>query len=338
MAKCFTTPGGYGRDLVSSGPYMIQGSAQVNIASCGAIKPMSGFDPSSKLILVRNPNYDPRPTARRCAPRCPNKFAFTINTNQTDIFNRIHAGLADDSLDQPPGQRRRDLVAGNASQRHLIRTRGSADGTKYISMNLTQAPFDDIHVRRAVNFIMDKAGLQQANGGPLFGEDGDPHRSQHDVQRRPLDHALRPVPVAPNRRVSLRPPRPQMRQSKYDPKHDGLCDASACKNVFAIDQSTASQDNNEIPVVQARWQDRHHPQRAGAHRRPPRPQRSSDGCQQRPTGARPGVRQGLRRPVDVHGRCSSRRASRPTGNINDVARRPDAEPGAAARHHDPQGR
>ncbi len=59
VAKCFTSPGDYGRDLVSSGPYMIQGADKVNISSCSTIQPMSGFDPTSKLILVRNPNYNP---------------------------------------------------------------------------------------------------------------------------------------------------------------------------------------------------------------------------------------------------------------------------------------
>ena len=37
-------------------------------------------------------------------------------------------------------------------------------------MNLTQAPFDDIHVRKAMNWIMDKAALQQAWGGADLGE------------------------------------------------------------------------------------------------------------------------------------------------------------------------
>jgi len=97
VAKCFATPGGYGRDLVSSGPYMIQGSDKVNIASCNTIQPMSGFDPSSKLILVRNPNYNPSTDSTSMRTALPNEFAFTINTNQVDIFNRIKAGLADDS-------------------------------------------------------------------------------------------------------------------------------------------------------------------------------------------------------------------------------------------------
>ena len=36
-------------------------------------------------------------------------------------------------------------------------------------MNLTQPPFDDIHVRKAMNWIIDKAALRQAWGGPIPG-------------------------------------------------------------------------------------------------------------------------------------------------------------------------
>ena len=37
-------------------------------------------------------------------------------------------------------------------------------------MNLTQPPFDDIHVRRAMNWIIDKDALRQAWGGPTVGK------------------------------------------------------------------------------------------------------------------------------------------------------------------------
>ncbi len=46
----------------------------------------------------------------------------------------------------------------------------AGDRTWYITMNLTQPPFDDIHVRKALNWVMDKAGLQRAWGGPIKGE------------------------------------------------------------------------------------------------------------------------------------------------------------------------
>ncbi len=61
-------------------------------------------------------------------------------------------------------------------------------------MNLTQPPFDDIHVRKAVNLVMDKEGLGRAWGGPLVGEIANhivPDAMLNDAARR-----LRPVPDA----------------------------------------------------------------------------------------------------------------------------------------------
>ncbi len=37
-------------------------------------------------------------------------------------------------------------------------------------MNITQPPFDDVHVRRAMNWIMDKSALRQTWGGPTVGD------------------------------------------------------------------------------------------------------------------------------------------------------------------------
>ena len=46
----------------------------------------------------------------------------------------------------------------------------SGDRTWYITMNWAVPPFDDIHVRKAANWVMDKAGILQAWGGSTFGE------------------------------------------------------------------------------------------------------------------------------------------------------------------------
>ena len=59
VAKCFEgKPGEYGRYVISSGPYMIEGSDELDIGSCGAMKPISGYDGKTRLNLVRNPNYN----------------------------------------------------------------------------------------------------------------------------------------------------------------------------------------------------------------------------------------------------------------------------------------
>ena len=59
VAKCHPQAGEYGRYIVTSGPYMIDGADKLDISSCGSQKPISGFNPSTGLKLVRNPSYDP---------------------------------------------------------------------------------------------------------------------------------------------------------------------------------------------------------------------------------------------------------------------------------------
>ena len=46
VAGCFTKAGDYGRNIVSTGPYMILGSDQVDASSCDTIQPIAGFDPT----------------------------------------------------------------------------------------------------------------------------------------------------------------------------------------------------------------------------------------------------------------------------------------------------
>ena len=42
VAKCFEgKPGAYGRYVIASGPYMIEGSEDLNISSCGAMRPIA---------------------------------------------------------------------------------------------------------------------------------------------------------------------------------------------------------------------------------------------------------------------------------------------------------
>src|SRR4029077_17052280 len=89
VAGCFTKAGDYGRDIIASGPYMIQGSQNVDISSCSAIKPMSGFDPTKFLNFVRNPNYDPKTDSPAMRHNYLDGITIDIDTNTDDIFNKI---------------------------------------------------------------------------------------------------------------------------------------------------------------------------------------------------------------------------------------------------------
>ena len=87
VGKCFEgKPGDYGRDVISSGPYMIQGADKVT-ATC-PMKAMSGYDGANgnHIILVRNPNYDQSSDPNR--KNYIDTFKFVVNSNADDIFRR----------------------------------------------------------------------------------------------------------------------------------------------------------------------------------------------------------------------------------------------------------
>jgi hypothetical protein len=167
VAKCFTKAGDYGRFVVASGPYMIKGSDQLDTSSCSAMKPISGFDPSRKLLLVRNPAYDQSTDDLRS--NFVDGVQITVDTNVNDIFNRVESGALDASyVNQPPKTILARYVT-DPSKRKFLHA-DSSDQTWYITMNLDEPPFDDIHVRKAVNLVMDKAAILQAWGGQVWGQ------------------------------------------------------------------------------------------------------------------------------------------------------------------------
>lgn len=225
IGSCFKKAGDYGRYVVSSGPYMIEGSDEQG-TDCKSLKPLSGYDPSKFLNLVRNPDYDPATDSPEKRENFPDRFEFIINTNQKDIFDKIAAGEYESEVASPLPQ-----VLRKYSQDPELEDRlqvHSGDRTWYISMNLTQPPFDDIHVRIAANYIMDKEGLRRAWGGPLRGE-----IAHHIVPDAMLNEEL--ADYAPygteGDAGDLEMAKEHMAQSKYDTDGDGICDAPVCKNI-----------------------------------------------------------------------------------------------------------
>ena len=121
------------------------------------------------------------------------------------------------------------------------------DRTNYFTMNLTQAPFDDVHVRKAMNWIIDKAALQKAWGGPIPGA-----IATHIVPPVLYNNGLSEYdPYAtPGNAGDVTKAAAEMKQSKYDPGKTGKCTASACKDVLMI-ADTRGVDTRMIPIIEA---------------------------------------------------------------------------------------
>ena len=245
VAKCFEgKPGAYGRFVISSGPYMIEGSDDLNIGSCGAMKPISGYDGKTTLNLVRNPNYKASTDSKKARQNIPDRFEFTVDTNLDDIYNKVAAGELEDEYATASPKVFREYST-DSSKRKLLKS-NPADQTYYVTMNLTQPPFDDVHVRRAMNWVMDRNGLRKAWGGPIAGEIAE-HIMPNSLLLGKLN-GFQPFKT-PGDAGSAAKAKAEMKQSKYA-NSGGVCSAKECKGVLLI-QDVRTADKGILPVVQA---------------------------------------------------------------------------------------
>jgi peptide/nickel transport system substrate-binding protein len=244
VAKCFTKAGDYGRYVISSGPYMLKGSDQLSTASCSAMKPISGFDPSKLITMVRNPSYDQSTDNLRT--NNVNGISIAIDTNVNDIFNKVESGSLDASFTNQPPKPILQQYLTQPAKKNLIHF-DSGDRTWYITMNWSTPPFDDIHVRKAANLIMDKAAMLQAWGGSSFGQIAT-HIMPPSVVNNQLTQSYDPYASA-GFHGDLAKAQAEMKQSKYDTNQDGLCDAAACKSMVMINRNVTPWTDLEPVVV-----------------------------------------------------------------------------------------
>jgi peptide/nickel transport system substrate-binding protein len=244
VAKCFEgKPGAYGRYVISSGPYMIQGSQNLDISSCDAMKPISGYDGQTSLTLVRNPNYNPKTDSTVSRENNPNSFTFTVDTNIDDIYARVGAGELDDEYTTGDPKVFRQYLTDPSKKKYIHSN--SADGTYYVTMNLTQPPFDDVHVRKAMDWIVNRNAMRKAWGGPVAGQ-----IAQHTIPNSLVAGLENYAPFkTPGDQGSLPKALAEMKQSKYKTK-GGVCTASQCKNVLLI-SDTRAVDKLLLPALQA---------------------------------------------------------------------------------------
>jgi peptide/nickel transport system substrate-binding protein len=247
VARCFEGQAGkYGRDVVSTGPYMLQGADKVSDSSCSALKPMSGFDGISNLVLVRNPEYDPKTDSPSARQNFPDEFDFTVDPNPNDIVDRVGSGQLEDEFAQSLPPQDLEQYSTDPSKRKFLKI-NSLDGTSYISMNLTQPPFDDIHVRKAMNWVMNKEALRQGFGGPVLGK-----IAGHIVPDSIFDNQLAEYAPykTPGDMGSPTKAKQAMMGSKYDVDKDGTCGAPQCKNVLLLTDATYPFPKL-LPIVEA---------------------------------------------------------------------------------------
>jgi peptide/nickel transport system substrate-binding protein len=151
-------PSTYDRHQVATGPYMIQ------LDKSGRTV---GWVPDRHIVLVRNPNWSKATDYR---PAYVSRIVVEEGNEDTasatrKIFTGSHL-INGDIV--PPGASLKDATTIYKKQLALP----FSGGWRFVALNTTKKPFDDIDVRKATIAGLDKTALRQARGGPTIGEIG----------------------------------------------------------------------------------------------------------------------------------------------------------------------
>lgn len=130
--------------LPATGPYMIK-----------------SYNPNSELVMVRNPRFHQWSHAAQPSgypDQIVLRFGLTSEAEVTDV----ESGQADWMADQPPADRLSDLGTRFVSQIHL----DPLEATWFVALNTRVPPFNQLAVRQAVNYAVDRSAVIKVYGGP----------------------------------------------------------------------------------------------------------------------------------------------------------------------------
>jgi ABC-type transport system substrate-binding protein len=226
---------GYGRYLISSGPYMLEGSEQLDPSKPPTEQRRASGLTGTTLTLVRNPSWEPASDDLRAAyvDRIVVRVMPLAQADHAIDRNRIDVMFAQDSLEHLDRYLADPSLAGRVHQIPLDNFVG------YAPMNLAIPPFDDVHVRRAVNYAYDADRFVRISNRISFENGAFPFRSFGHIAPDGLEvNLLRDYAPYP---FDMDAARHAMALSTYDRNDDGVCDDPACKHVFALDLANSRQ-------------------------------------------------------------------------------------------------
>jgi peptide/nickel transport system substrate-binding protein len=182
------------------------------------------------MTLVRNPSWD----GDDLRPAYVDEIDVAIGGTAEDLSKKVDSGEIDMELDGVPPPEQLQAYQADPDRADQVHSTPS-DGTRYLTMNMAVPPFDDVYVRRAVEFVVDKDALRRTRGGPLFGD-----IAGHFIPSTLLGglNADYDPYATPNGAGDVNLAMEQMKQSKYDTDKDGICDAPECSGILTITDSS----------------------------------------------------------------------------------------------------
>jgi peptide/nickel transport system substrate-binding protein len=154
------TTSDYGLYQAATGPYMFEADSSGNIRG-------KGYTPGRQMRLIRNPNWSARTDFR---PAYVDAIEVKMGFTDTAVgIRQILSGTADGTGDlvNLPGPTLKQVTTTASYKDNWYRW---SNGWGYIGLNTTKPPFDNVNVRRAANYVMDKNAIRLVAGGPLSGD------------------------------------------------------------------------------------------------------------------------------------------------------------------------
>jgi len=130
--------------LPSTGPYMIQ-----------------SYKPNKSVIIVRNPNFDASAFGGNVPAGNPDKMTISILGDPGVALTGTLKGTYDYDFYQPPNDRLAELQSKYSNQIKVY----TPANTFYYFMNTRVAPFNNLKVRQAVNYAINREALVRIYGG-----------------------------------------------------------------------------------------------------------------------------------------------------------------------------
>jgi peptide/nickel transport system substrate-binding protein len=150
------SPSTYGSEAaVYTGPYMVESDAEGKA---------TGYVAGKTIKLVRNPDYAPVDDFR---PAYLDEIEFQAGNEDTAVAaRRVLSGenLAMGDI-EPPSRQLKTLLESNKTELSAV----SGGGWRFISVDTSRPPFDDINVRKAVIAGFNRVAARQQRGGEALG-------------------------------------------------------------------------------------------------------------------------------------------------------------------------
>jgi peptide/nickel transport system substrate-binding protein len=128
----------------STGPYMIK-----------------SYKPNKQAIVVRNPNFDASKFDGNVPAGNPDKMTIDIIGDDSVALQRVISGQDDYDFHQIPPDRLSNVQQKYADQIKVY----TPANTYYFFMNVRVPPFDNLKVRQAVNYAINREALIRVYGG-----------------------------------------------------------------------------------------------------------------------------------------------------------------------------